>query len=531
MARLLPTSLRQLRRPPLAIRAHSSQPDRFNYIADEFSQEEPTTLTQVIAQFSDGPAIKLYDAAELARFNHPPRPSICLARDFIHDSLYNPNYGYFFNQVEIFDRAADPLQTPSSPAGQAKLADWAESFEDELYAEYFDPTSGLQHNQLRIWHTPTELFKPWYAWSMASYIVQKHLEESKRNRQPPKELKIYEIGAGNGTLCVGILDYIKEHHGQLYEQTRYTTIELSTRLAERQRAKIRLSGHEGRARVVNRSILGLAGCAELKQGPEEPCWVLGMEVLDNLSRDVVRRDRVSGQALQSIVITDHDGDYHERFIPITPQNNPSLLAYLKLFNLHPLNHLHHSRPKVLLERLLAKYLPFRSNLTNHQFIPTNYLILLQNIFALFPNHRLILSDFSHLPNTLNDPRANRLGAPVVQTRYNGVTVPASTFLVQPGMFDIFFPTDFGELVTLYTRLRQQHQPREQAARGGRGRAAEEAPGRPDVQVAVHAQNSLLVDLLSRPAMHDKILKKSAGVGLDLDRIFAYYQNVKVLTVT
>jgi hypothetical protein len=251
---------------------------------------------------------------------------------------------------------------------------------------------------------------------MAHYIVEKHLEKRDQHPEEEKELKIYEIGAGNGTLCVGILDYIKQHHPNLYEKTRYTTIELSRRLADRQREKIDRSGHRARARVINRSILGLTSSPELEPC-HEPCWVLGMEVLDNLSRDVIRRDRITGTPLQSIVITDQLGDFHERFIPITARNNPNLLKYLDIFDQQQTKI---TQPSLFFQKLWAKYLPFRSNLTQHHFIPTNYLILLQSIFNFFPNHRLILSDFSHLPNTLNDPRSNRFGAPVVQTRYNGV---------------------------------------------------------------------------------------------------------------
>ncbi|KAA1138961.1 hypothetical protein PGTUg99_031531 [Puccinia graminis f. sp. tritici] len=505
---------------------YSTQPTRFNYLPDEYSQQEPTETQLVINQFSSSSTIKLLTTNELAKFNHPPRPSISLARDFIHDSLYNPNYGYFFNQVEILDR-------PETPTA---------NFELDLYAEYFDPASGKQNNQLllrrhlasesedqpsspadqrQIWHTPTELFKPWYAWSMAHYIVEKHLEKRDQLQEEGKELKIYEIGAGNGTLCVGILDYIKEHHPNLYEKTRYTTIELSRRLADRQREKIDRSGHQGRARVINRSILGLTSSPELEPS-HEPCWVLGMEVLDNLARDVIRRDRVTGTPLQSIVITDQLGDFHERFIPITTQNNPNLLKYLDIFDQQQTKT---TQLSLFFEKLWAKYLPFRSNLTQHQFIPTNYLILLQSIFNFFPNHRLILSDFSHLPNTLNDPRSNRFGAPVVQTRYNGVTVPTSTFLVKPGMFDIFFPTDFEELIHLYTHLlNTDHQ---QEADSSTHRLAKKVVG-------LDEQTQFLVKILASPSFRDKmsnINRRGHANVPDLDQISAYYHNVKVLTIT
>lgn len=47
--------------------------------------------------------------ARLARLKHRPRKAKMLALDFIEDSLYNPNYGYFSKEVEIFhnDRPFD----------------------------------------------------------------------------------------------------------------------------------------------------------------------------------------------------------------------------------------------------------------------------------------------------------------------------------------------------------------------------------------------------------------------------------------
>ncbi|POW08328.1 hypothetical protein PSTT_07569 [Puccinia striiformis] len=321
--------------------------------------------------FSNGSEIKLYSSEQLAKFHHPPGPSISLARDFIHDSLYNPNYGYFFNQVEIFDRTSTP--TDNNTSG---------SLEDELYAEYFNPKSGTPQNQLlirrhhqseeegassttdqrQIWHTPTELFKPWYAWSMAHYILQKHLKEESVTQK--KKLKIYEIGAGNGTLCVGILDYIRSHHPSIYTTMEYVTIEVSSRLAAKQRSKIDLNG------------------TRIKQ--------------------------------------------------------------------------------------------------------------------------------EFLPNSLPGSK----GAPVVQTRYNGLTVPASTFLVKPGLFDIFFPTDFKGLTSLYHHLLKQHQSSSLVA---------------EKRVEVINQNKFLLQLLNNSDLKSRI--QAHHLGLDLNQIYSYYQNVKIFTVT
>ena len=47
-------------------------------------------------------AYRRYTASDLARLTHPPRCAGMLVRDFIEDSLYNPNYGYFSKKALIF---------------------------------------------------------------------------------------------------------------------------------------------------------------------------------------------------------------------------------------------------------------------------------------------------------------------------------------------------------------------------------------------------------------------------------------------
>ena len=82
-----------------------------------------------------------------------------------------------------------------------------------------------------------------------------------------------------------------------------------------------------------------------------------------------------------------------------------------------------------------------------EYLPTEAFALLENVHRYFPKHRLLLMDFSHLPNAI--PGRN---APVVQCRFDGKTVCSSTLLVKPGMFDIFFPTDFRLLASVYQTL-------------------------------------------------------------------------------
>lgn len=80
-------------------------------------------------------------------------------------------------------------------------------------------------------------------------------------------------------------------------------------------------------------------------------------------------------------------------------------------------------------------------------MPTRMLSLLRTLRTWFPRHRLLLSDFSSLPDTV--PGVN---APVVQTRFRNTTIPCQTLLVKQGYFDIFFPTDFERVRDMYEYL-------------------------------------------------------------------------------
>lgn len=95
-------------------------------------------------------------------------------------------------------------------------------------------------------------------------------------------------------------------------------------------------------------------------------------------------------------------------------------------------------------RQIRNKLPFAPNLTPPEFIPTKMLLFLEILRDYFPYHRLVVSDFYKLPDTIKG-----VNAPVVQTRYEQTMIPCSTFMVSPGWFDIFFPTNFELLRDIY----------------------------------------------------------------------------------
>ena len=101
-------------------------------------------------------------------------------------------------------------------------------------------------------------------------------------------------------------------------------------------------------------------------------------------------------------------------------------------------------------RSIYNRLPFAPNLSTPEYVPTRLLSLLRTLRTHFPRHRLLLSDFSSLPDAI--PGVN---APVVQARVRGTAVACSTLFVQPGLFDIFFPTHFGYLRDMYEHVLAQ----------------------------------------------------------------------------
>jgi hypothetical protein len=68
-------------------------------------------------------------------------------RDFVEDSLYNPNYGYFPQQATIFTPAGDPIDFRA-------MRDSAE-FQNEVSRRYTAYGTDEEGPCRQIWHAPT----------------------------------------------------------------------------------------------------------------------------------------------------------------------------------------------------------------------------------------------------------------------------------------------------------------------------------------------------------------------------------------
>ncbi|KAG9241741.1 S-adenosyl-L-methionine-dependent methyltransferase [Calycina marina] len=363
-----------------------------------------------------------------------PRKVKMLTRDFIEDSLYNPSYGYFSKQVVIF--------TPGESFNFNNLENENEfhMLLGQRYTEFEDKLDLEEPNETRqLWHTPTELFRPYYGEAMAQYLVSNYKISS---HYPYHDLTIYEMGAGNGTLMLNILDYIRDHEPTVYERTRFKIIEISSSLAKLQAHQLIRSadsrGHKDKVEIVNKSIF------EWDQLVPSPCFFLAMEVFDNFAHDAIRYDPITEEPMQGTVLIDTYGEFYEFYVP---QIDPVAARFLRVRHAatggnypHPL---HQGR---ILRKLKSGLFP-SGNLSNPEYIPTRLMQFFDILGKYFPGHRLLTSDFHDLPDTING-----LNAPVVQTRYKRRTVPVTTPFVHQGYFDVLFPTDFNVMEQMYRAL-------------------------------------------------------------------------------
>jgi len=145
---------------------------------------------------------------------------------------------------------------------------------------------------------------------------------------------------------------------------------------------------------------------------------------------------------QGVVTIDSAGEFDIIYTPITDPLIDEFLALRQQLN-HPLPVNKFLQKSATLRKHYTS-LPFAPNLSVEEYIPTRLLSLLQNLRSNFPRHRLLLSDFSSLPDAIPG-----LNAPVVQTRYRNTMVACTKLLVKQGYFDIFFPTNFERLRDMY----------------------------------------------------------------------------------
>jgi hypothetical protein len=133
----------------------------------------------------------------------------------------------------------------------------------------------------------------------------------------------------------------------------------------------------------------------------------------------------------------------------------------------------------LTSRILKKNLSFVDEVV---YLPTELLRFIHRVNILYPSHTLLLADFDALPTTEEIPAVN---APVVahkatESQLRGKTKDEPSYLVELGLCDIFFPTDFNFIKHMYTEIcldgkiaKKQHISPLSTVNGGKKEAGEQ----------------------------------------------------------
>ncbi|CAK60925.1 unnamed protein product (macronuclear) [Paramecium tetraurelia] len=329
-----------------------------------------------------------------------------LVRDFIYDRLYHPVEGYFVKNIQL-----GALKKP---------------IEFKQLLGYEDYTKKLAENYPENqWLTPSEVFRPYYGITLGNYINQQFRFTRK------EKLRIVEIGAGYGAACEGVLYYMRNHQPQTFSNMEYHLVDISPEACAQ--AQIRLSQDfkqqikKGNLRIFNQDFLNY------KQHTQnnEMWFFVFLEVFDNLAHDkVIDGKQVYVENMQEFAETISDPlikEVYAMYQQFKQQNKDQdeNLEDRFLFN--------------TLRKVISKY--YGNQKSNSIFLPTGALQVLKHIKSNFQNPSLVIADFDLLKNNFTQESIN---APIVSKKLAKPheRLDYESYLVERGVADIFFPTDF-----------------------------------------------------------------------------------------
>lgn len=188
--------------------------------------------------------------------------------DFIHDRLYHRTQGYFSKNENQLGFLKDPINFHEIFG--------YEDYNKLLYERY----------PKNAWLTPSEIFKPYYGMTIANYIDHTFTDychaDPNAKLQP---LKVLEVGAGNGSAALSILNYFKLFRPKKYQSIELKIVEISPAMVARCREQITaLHGglvSSGQVQFVEQSVL------DYTRRDTDLVFVIMLEVLDNMPHDRV----------------------------------------------------------------------------------------------------------------------------------------------------------------------------------------------------------------------------------------------------
>lgn len=377
-------------------------------------------------------------AGSSSRSNVEREVSPRLLRHHLHDMLYAPRTGYFTKDTTV------PVGTMKRGAITFTALTGMDDYFEELNRRY--ASLGAQ------WLTPGEIFAPHYAHAVARYVLDTHAagdghhahgEGDGEIQREEQALRVYEIGGGTGTFANGFLDYCKQHAPEVYKTMVYTSIDISSTLSDAQRANVRDAGH---GPEVHKTVVGdAANVKSWGSQSDEACFVIALEVLDNLPHDRVWRPRRGdGEWMQTEIVKDDSGALVQRETALTDALIKRTLQAIQLTSDLAVKGGAgaYAPPRGLFKSFFAALTNMASSGDEAWFVPTGLTALMETLHARRPNHRLVAADFDTLPNV----RIEGINAPLVASqRKGGQTDDHDSYILSErvaGSADVFFPTCF-----------------------------------------------------------------------------------------
>lgn len=431
---------------------HSPPPKIISSLSDKMQEESLLALVEELEQRRLARQKKLFENLLVfeggALSDHASLGKEMIMRDFVHFSLYHHKWGYY---PKLFMKYRQLMTT-----GYFDPIPF-----NALRSQYdFEHYAGKVHETTPGFVSPTQLFYPYYGWTLAEYLVTTH-----RAKFDPREpVVIYDVGGGTGALAASVLDYLAEHFPGMYEKCEYHVIEMNPYLIPILRT--RLVHHYHHVHIHHLSLLNW------RQSETRRCFVLAIELFSGLPHDVIVWDNKGIVSEQWFRFTQHDNlsSAEETY---RSAKDPAILRYLRYLNwlqeesYHalkvlcltggretidppPYGSLDINRKDNLLtlvSKILWIHSPWRT-----AWLPTAQMLLLEVLSKYFPRHHFIAIDWNTVRQAL--PGIN---APVLQVK---VRVAKDLYLRRPiealhtnaGMVDICFPTDFAHLETVYRRI-------------------------------------------------------------------------------
>ncbi|KEH37084.1 S-adenosyl-L-methionine-dependent methyltransferase, putative [Medicago truncatula] len=240
-------------------------------------------------------------------------------------------------------------------------------------------------------------------------------------------LKIYEIGGGSGTCAKGIMDYIMLNAPpKVYNSMTYTSVEISPSLAEVQKETVgEVRSHIPKFRVECRDAADRSGWGDVEQ---QPCWVIMLEVLDNLPHDAVYSESQISPWMEVWVEKQHDRETLSELYK--PLQDSLVTRCVEIMDLDKTKTTQSSAASIL-KSIWSKVYPK----PRRCWLPTGCLKLLDVLHEVLPKMSLIASDFSYLP----DVKIPGERAPLVSTKKDGRSTDYQDYMQAKVLFstDLF----------------------------------------------------------------------------------------------